>query len=150
MSGDIIITLYMPQCHNQPSIPLNHISMQDAMMVVCTLSRVTLVPHTGASSLEDPHSQSSPLRVSIHSPASSGLAPTTITSTLSTFMLVHDDIMSWCVIIYYVVYKARHLKWLALHVHGLHTYTCTWPEEWPRLPPRPINLESLKLWWLPQ
>ena len=61
------------------------------MMVVCTLSHVILVPHTGASSLEDLQSRSRALHASTQSLTTSGLALMITTSTLSTFMLVHVD-----------------------------------------------------------
>ena len=61
------------------------------MMVVCTLSHVILVPHTGTSSPEDLQSQSRALHASTQSLVSSGLALMITTSMLSTFMLVHVD-----------------------------------------------------------
>ena len=60
-------------------------------MVVYTLSRVILVPHTGASSPEDLQSRSRALHASTQSLALSGLDLTITTSILSTFMLVHVD-----------------------------------------------------------
>lgn len=60
-------------------------------MVVCTLSRVILVPHTGASSPEDLQNRSRALRALTQSLVTSGLALTITTSTLLTFTLVHVD-----------------------------------------------------------
>ena len=62
------------------------------MMVVCTPSRVTLAPHTGASSSppppekEDLQSQSRALLALTRPLALSGLARMITTSMLSTFM----------------------------------------------------------------